>query len=77
MPKTGSIGVGTKYSNAQTTPRSATTVPLSKFNAEKDAKNMAYHFILANGLLGQFRDFCAKHHGQDHQAECARILSNK
>ena len=77
MPKTGSIGAGTKYSNAQTTPGSATTVPLSKFNAEMNAKNEAYHFILAYGLFGLFLDFCKEHQGQDHHAECVKILLAK
>ena len=77
MPKTGSIGAGTKYSNAQTTPSSATTVPLSKFNVEMNAKNEAYHFILAYGLFDLFLEFCKGHQGQDHHAECIKILLAK
>ena len=77
MPKTGSIGAGTKYSNAQTTPDSATTVPLSKFNVEKNAKNEAYHFILAYGLFDLFLEFCKEHRGQDHHDGCVEILLTK
>lgn len=77
MPRNENLGIGAKYSNTQTTPHSATTVPLSKFNVEKNAKNEAYHFILAYGLSDLFLEFCKEHRGQDHHAECLKILLTK
>lgn len=53
------------------------SVPYSKFLIEKDAKNEAYHFILAYGLFDLFNEFHQKHGDTDHYAECVRILADK
>ena len=42
----------------------------AKFEAEKNAKNEAYHFILSQGLLDQYRAFNAAHRGDDHFQSC-------
>ena len=44
---------------------------------EKDAKNQAYHFILAYGLLELFADFCKENKGKNHHAECLRIILSR
>ena len=68
--------MGTKYSNAQTECTADLTAELySKFLIEKDAKNEAYHFILAHGLLDLFNEFHRTHGGVDHYAECMRIVA--
>lgn len=77
MPKYNEIRADMNNSSVLSTPSSATTVPLSKFNVEKNAKNEAYHFILAYGLSDLFLDFCKEHEGQDHHAECLKILLTK
>lgn len=78
MPRNENLGMGTKYSNAQTTLTAGEIAELySKFLIEKNAKNEAYHFILAYGLFDLFLEFCKEHRGQDHHAECVKILLTK
>lgn len=77
MPKSHEIRADMNNSSVLSTPGSAKTVPLSKFNIEMNAKNEAYHFILAYGLFDLFLDFCKEHQGQDHHAECVKILLAK
>lgn len=45
-----------------------------KFETEKDAKNKAYHFILANGLLETFAEFCKTRHSDDPHRDCLNLL---
>lgn len=47
------------------------------FNAEKDAKNKAYLFILSNGLLDRFADFCRDYHSCDPHKDCVEYLLSK
>ena len=47
------------------------------FNAEKDAKNKAYLFILSNGLLDHFADFCRNYHSCDPHKDCMEYLLSK
>ena len=74
MPNFNEIRADMNNSSVLSTPGSATTVPLSKFNVEMNAKNEAYHFILAYGLFDLFLDFCKEHQGQDHHGRCVEIL---
>ncbi|WP_195360589.1 hypothetical protein [Phocaeicola massiliensis] len=37
-----------------------------RFDIEKDCKNEAYSFIIANGLYEDFREFCKNYKGVDH-----------
>ena len=74
MPNSNEIRADMNNSSVLSTPHSATTVPLSKFNVEKNAKNEAYHFILAYGLFDLFLEFCKEHRGQDHHDGCVEIL---
>lgn len=53
------------------------TVSYSKFLIEKDAKNEAYHFILAYGLFDLFNEFHQTHSGVNHYAECVKILTGE
>lgn len=77
MPKSHEIRADMNNSSVLSTSRSTTTVPLSKFNAEMNAKNEAYHFILAYGLFDLFLEFCKEHRGQDHHDGCVEILLTK
>ena len=47
------------------------------FNAEMDAKNKAYLFILSNGLLDSFADFCRDYHSCDPHKDCVEYLLSK
>ena len=47
------------------------------FNAEKNAKNKAYLFILSNGLLDSFADFCRDYHSCDPHRDCVEYLLSK
>lgn len=33
---------------------------IKKFNIEKSCKNQAYFFILENGLINEFKEYCAR-----------------
>lgn len=37
-----------------------------RFDIEKDCKNEAYSFIIANELYEDFREFCKNYKGVDH-----------
>ena len=37
-----------------------------RFDIEKDCKNEAYSFIIANGLYEDFREFCKNYKRVDH-----------
>lgn len=45
-----------------------------KFLIEKDAKNTAYCFILRNGLLEKFAEFCRDYKTADSHTDCIRYL---
>lgn len=78
MPRNENLGIGAKYSNILPTLAAGDKAELHiKFLIEKNAKNEAYHFILAYGLSDLFLDFCKEHQGQDHHAECVKILLAK
>lgn len=47
------------------------------FEAEKNAKNEAYYFILSNGLLDQFADFCRNYRSRDPHKDCVEYLLSK
>lgn len=47
------------------------------FEAEKKAKNTAYYFILSNGLLDRFADFCKNYHSRDPHRDCVEYLLSK
>ena len=46
---------------------------MDKLQIERDAKNRAYAFILAMGLLSEFAIFCDKTQGSD-PTELARLM---
>ncbi len=52
------------------------TCPLSKFEEEKQLKNEAYHFILSQGLLGEFGKWKAAHQAEEdkHTAAVEELL---
>lgn len=74
MPKTGSICAGVKYSSTSAGRSGAKSVSYRKYEVEKNAKNQAYHFILSNGLLEEFAEFCRGHHARDAHKDCVDIL---
>ena len=47
------------------------------YKVEKDAKNKAYYFILSNGLLDRFADFCRDYHSCDPHKDCIEYLLSK
>ena len=47
------------------------------FEVEKRAKNKAYYFILSNGLLDQFADFCRNYRSRDPHKDCVEYLLSK
>lgn len=47
------------------------------YKVEKDAKNKAYYFILSNGLLDSFADFCRDYHSCDPHKDCVEYLLSK
>ena len=47
------------------------------YKVEKDAKNKAYYFILSNGLLDRFTDFCKNYHSCDPHKDCIEYLLSK
>ena len=77
MPKYNEIRVKANGSNRNFAPSSAKTVSYRKFEIEKNAKNRAYYFILSNGLLEAFAEFCKTYHLSDPHKGCLKtILSN-
>lgn len=77
MPRTGSIRVKANNSTRNFAPNSAKTVSYRKFEIEKNAKNEAYYFILSNGLLEAFAEFCKNYHSSDPHKDCLKaLLSN-
>lgn len=56
------------------TPNSAKTVSYRDFEIEKNAKNKAYYFILSNGLLEAFAEFCKTYHSSDPHKDCLEFL---
>ena len=47
------------------------------FEVEKRAKNTAYYFILSNGLLDRFADFCRNYRSRDPHRDCVEYLLSK
>lgn len=78
MPTKLKFGMGTKYSNAQTTLTAGEIAKLySKFLIEKNAKNTAYFFILSNNLLEQFQQFCRNYNSTGPHRDCVEYLLTK
>lgn len=88
MPRTNEICGGAKHSNTNARRSSARTasIPKSKrtykelaeaFEVEKNAKNEAYYFIISNGLLDQFADFCRNYRSRDPHKDCVEYLLSK
>ena len=46
-----------------------------QYDIEKDYKNEAYSFIMANGLLDDFREFCKNYKGVDHYKATIGMLT--
>ncbi|WP_443689061.1 hypothetical protein [Paraprevotella xylaniphila] len=77
MPKTNEIRVKANNSTRNFAPNSAKTVSYRKFEIDKNAKNEAYYFILSNGLLEAFAEFCKNYHSSDPHKDCLKaLLSN-
>ena len=74
MPKTNEIRVSAKYSSIYSAPNSAKTVSIEKFKIEMNAKNRAYAFIIASGLLNEFAEFCTMAADLDPHAICVAAL---
>lgn len=74
MPNSNEIRADMNNSSVLSTSRSTTTVPLSKFNAEMNAKNTAYFFILSNNLMKQFMQFCKNYNSTDPHGDCVEYL---
>ncbi len=74
MPKTNEIRVKANNSTRNFAPRSAKTVSYRKFEIEKNAKNEAYYFILSNGLLEAFAEFCKTYRSSDPHKDCLKVL---
>ena len=74
MPKTNENRVKANNSTRNFAPNSAKTVSYRKFEIEKNAKNEAYYFILSNGLLKAFADFCKNHRSSDSHKDCLDFL---
>lgn len=74
MPKYNEIRVKENNSTLTTAPNSAKTVSYEKFEIEKNAKNKAYYFILSNGLLEAFAEFCKNYHSSDPYDDCLKFL---
>lgn len=50
------------------------TVLGKNFEIEKNAKNEAYYFILSNGLLEAFKEFCKTYRSSDPHKDCVELL---
>jgi hypothetical protein len=74
MPNSNEICAGVKYSSTSAGRSGAKSVSYRKYEVEKNAKNQAYHFILSNGLLEEFAEFCRGHHARDAHKDCVDIL---
>ena len=75
MPRMTKNQSGAKHSNAAMTSAHETRKKLySKFLVEKDAKNLAYSFILSSGLYRQFADFCSNGASGDPFTGCLGML---
>lgn len=74
MPKYNEIRVKANNSSQNFAPNSAKTVSYRDFEIEKNAKNEAYYFILSNGLLEAFAEFCKTYHSSDPHKDCLEFL---
>lgn len=74
MPRTNEIRVKANNSNHNFAPSSAKTVSYRDFEIEKNAKNEAYYFILSNGLLEEFAEFCKTYRSSDPHKDCMEVL---
>lgn len=74
MPRTNEIRVKVNNSSHDFAPSSARTVSYREFEIEKNAKNKAYYFILSNGLLEKFAEFCENYHSSDPHKDCLELL---
>lgn len=74
MPRTNEIRAKANNSNRNFAPNSAKTVSYRDFEIEKNAKNKAYYFILSNGLLEVFAEFCKNYHSSDPHKDCLKFL---
>ena len=50
-----------------------------RLRSEKNCKNVAYYFILSNGLLWQFKSSCSRYRGNAYQDcwEYIRIMASQ
>lgn len=46
-----------------------------RYDVEKNAKNKAYSFIIAMGMMDRFAQFCRDYHGIDHHEAAAGMLA--
>ena len=77
MPTKTKLENGRIIRTPQSAPNSAKTVSYRKFEIEKNAKNEAYYFILSNGLLKAFAEFCKTYRSSDPHKDCLDFpLSN-
>lgn len=74
MPKYNEIRVKANNSTQNFAPDSAKTVPYREFEIEMNAKNKAYYFILSNGLLEAFAEFCKTYRSSDPHKDCLEVL---
>lgn len=75
MPKQNGIKCKANNSNQTftATPRKRVSYK-QKFNKEKDLKNIAYYFILSNGLFDKFRAFYKSYGKGNAHSDCLSIL---
>ena len=74
MPRTNENRVKANNSTRNFAPNSAKTVSYEMFEIEKNAKNEAYYFILSNGLLKAFAEFCKTYRSSDPHKDCLYFL---
>ena len=63
--------------NNEVVPPPCKTYSAEAFEIEKNAKNRAYTFIIACGLLDKYIEFCRKFAGIEDWHEAAVMLSGK
>lgn len=80
ITRRGSARTASRVSRNQDTEQSSEQLLIElaeAFEVEKNAKNEAYYFILSNGLLDQFADFCRNYHSRDPHKDCVEYLLSK
>ena len=74
MTKSNENASKAKHSNRTGTQTERNTVSIEAFNVEMNAKNTAYYFILKNGLLERFGEFCKRYNSTDPHGDCINYL---